>query len=76
MERASVIKSNKGQTIRLPQSVALPDDVKQVDILVLGRSRLITPAGEAWDSWFEGEGTSDEFMADREQCAERARDSL
>ena len=62
MERASVFKSNKSQAVRLPKSVVLPDNVKKVDIVVLGRSRLITPAGEAWDSWFEGEGVTDDFM--------------
>lgn len=76
MERASVFKSSKGQTIRLPQAVALPDGVKQVDILVLGRSRLITPTGEEWDSWFDGEGVTDDCMADREQSAGQTRDTL
>lgn len=76
MERVSVFKCNEGQTIRLPQAVALPDDVKEVDILVLGRARLITPAGEAWDNWFESEGVTEDFMSDREQPAGQMRDSL
>ena len=67
MERASVFKSNKRQAVRLPKSVTLPDNIKKVDIMVLGRARLITPAGEAWDSWFESEGVTDDFMAEREQ---------
>lgn len=76
MERASVFKSNKSQAVRLPKGVALPDSVKQVDIVVLGRARLITPAGEAWDSWFDGEGVSEDFMPVREQPAEQDRESL
>ncbi|MDO9317280.1 MAG: type II toxin-antitoxin system VapB family antitoxin [Gammaproteobacteria bacterium] len=76
MERVGVFKSSKGQMIRLPKAVALPDDVKEVDILVLGRSRLIAPAGEVWDSWFEGDGVSDDFMADREQSAGQTRELL
>lgn len=76
MERASVFKSNKSQAVRLPKSVALPDSVKQVDIVKLGRARLITPAGEAWDSWFEGEGVTDDFMTEREQPDEQGRESL
>lgn len=67
MERAGVFISNKTQAVRLPKAVALPDAVKQVDIVALGRARLITPAGEAWDSWFEGEGVSDDFMNHRDQ---------
>ncbi len=41
MERASVFKSNKSQAVRLPKPVALPESVKKVDIVPLGRSRLI-----------------------------------
>ncbi len=74
MERASVFKSNKSQAVRLPKAVVLPDNVKKVDIVVLGRSRLITPAGEAWDSWFEGEGVTDDFMDEREQPDEQERE--
>ena len=74
MERASVFKTNKSQAVRLPKSVVLPDNVKKVDIVVLGRSRLITPAGEAWDSWFEGEGVTDDFMDEREQPDEQERE--
>ena len=76
MERTSVFKSNKSQAVRLPKGVALPDSVKQVDIVKLGRARLITPAGEAWDSWFEGEGVTEDFMTEREQPDEQDRESL
>ena len=76
MERASIFKSNKSQAVRLPKAVALPDSVKQVDIVKLGRARLIAPAGEAWDSWFAGEGVTDDFMTDREQPEEQSRESL
>lgn len=76
MERASVFKSNKSQAVRLPKGVALPDSVKQVDIVKLGRARLITPAGEAWDSWFDGEGVTDDLMTEREQPDEQVRESL
>ena len=76
MERASVFKSNKSQAIRLPRPVALPESVKQVDIISLGRARLITPAGEAWDSWFEGDAVTRDFMSEREQPAGQERESF
>ena len=76
MERAGVFKSNKSQAVRLPRAVALPESVKQVDIVVLGRSRLIVPAGEAWESWFEGEGVTDDFMCEREQPKDQEREVL
>jgi len=67
MEQASVFKSNECQAVILPKSVALPDSVKKVDIIPLGKARLITPAGEAWESWFDGPGVTDDFMSEREQ---------
>ncbi len=76
MERGGVFKSNRSQAVRLPKAVALPDSVKQVDVIRIGRSRLITPAGESWDSWFEGEGVTDDFMSDREQPEQQDRDAL
>lgn len=76
MERASVFKSNKSQAVRLPKPVSLPETVKQVDIISLGRARLIVPAGEAWDSWFDSEGVTEDFMADRGQPEEQKRESF
>ncbi|MCY3624722.1 MAG: type II toxin-antitoxin system VapB family antitoxin [Candidatus Dadabacteria bacterium] len=74
MERVKVFKNNKSQAVRLPKPVSLPDTVKEVDIIRLGRSRLITPAGEAWDSWFEGEGVTDDFMNERGQTGSQERE--
>ncbi|HTH72870.1 MAG TPA: AbrB/MazE/SpoVT family DNA-binding domain-containing protein, partial [Trinickia sp.] len=31
MEQGAIFKSNRSQAVRLPKSVALPDDVKRVD---------------------------------------------
>ena len=67
MENASVFKSNTSQAVRLPKRVALPDSVKRVNIISLGRARLIVPEGEGWDSWFDGEGATDDFMIQRNQ---------
>ena len=66
MEQSTVFKSNQSQAVRLPKAVALPESVKRVDIVKLGNSRLITPAGTAWDSWFDGPGVTDDFMVERE----------
>jgi len=76
MESASVFKSNTSQAVRLPKPVALPESVKRVDIIPLGRARLIVPEGEGWDSWFDGEGTTDDFMVQRDQPAEQERETL
>lgn len=76
MERAGVFMSNKSQAVRLPKAVALPADVKQVDIVPLGRARLIVPAGEGWDSWFAAKGVTPDFMPSREQPEPQERESL
>jgi len=76
MERAGVFKSNKSQAVRLPKAVSLPESVKQVDIIRLGRTRLIAPAGELWESWFNEPGVSDDFMETRDQPADQERESF
>lgn len=74
--QAKVFKSNQSQAVRLPKPVALPSSVKEVDITVIGRSRLISPAGESWDSWFDGESVSSDFMQDRDQPEAQEREQL
>ncbi|MBN3063643.1 antitoxin [Pectobacterium aquaticum] len=76
MEKTTVFKSNRSQAVRLPKAVALPDDVKQVDIVAIGRTRIITPAGDSWDSWFEGESVTPDFMITREQPDEQVREDF
>ena len=72
----TIFKSNKTQAVRLPKPVALPDTIKNVDIVAIGNTRIITPAGESWDQWFDGPGVSDDFMLDREQPADQEREAL
>jgi antitoxin VapB len=76
MEQSTLFKTNRSQAVRLPKAVALPDDVKRVDVIAIGRTRIITPAGESWDSWFDGENVSADFMNDREQPDDQTRESF
>jgi antitoxin VapB len=76
METGAIFKSNRSQAVRLPKAAALPDDVKRVDVVSVGRTRIIAPAGEAWDSWFDGPSVSADFMAEREQPAEQEREAF
>lgn len=75
-EQGAVFLSNRSQAIRLPKAVALPEDVKRVDIVAVGRTRIIAPAGEAWDSWFDGEPVTTDFMTEREQPPPQEREAL
>ncbi|HGM5550878.1 TPA: type II toxin-antitoxin system VapB family antitoxin [Pseudomonas putida] len=76
MEQTTIFMSNRSQAVRLPKAVAMPGDVKRVEVIAIGRTRVITPAGESWDSWFDGENVSSDFMADREQPDDQERESF
>jgi antitoxin VapB len=71
-----IFKSNQSQAVRLPKAVALPDNVREVDIVAIGNMRIITPAGKSWDDWFDGVGVTDDFMPSREQPVDQMRESL
>ena len=76
MARGSVFQSNRGQIVRLPKAVALPEGVRRVDVVAVGRTRIITPEGEAWDSWFDEPGVRVDLTAEREQPADQEREAL
>ncbi len=75
MAQSTVFKNNKSQAIRLPKPVAFPDGVKFVEIVKLGRARLITPAGESWDVWFDRKAVAEDFVPKREKPGHQERDS-
>jgi antitoxin VapB len=77
MATSTVFTSNRSQAVRLPKAVAFPPGVHQVDILKIGRSRLIVPQGKRWDDLFQnGPRASDDFMAEREQPQAEEREPL
>lgn len=76
MARSTVFTTNRSQAVRLPKSVALPEGVREVEIVAIGRSRLISPAGGTWDEFFDGPGVSEDFMRARAQPAAEERDAL
>jgi antitoxin VapB len=68
MARSTVFKSNRSQAVRLPKSVAFPEDVHEVEIIKIGHTRVITPVGKRWVDLFErGPRVSDDFMTERDQ---------
>lgn len=76
MEQGAVFKSNRSQAVRLPKAVALPEDVKRVDIIVVGRARILIPAGESWDTWFNGPGVTEDYLTTRDQPSPQEREGL
>jgi antitoxin VapB len=74
---STIFTTNRSQAVRLPKAVAFPDDVHQVDILKIGRCRLIVPKGKRWDELFEnGPRVSEEFLSEREQPVAEEREPL
>ncbi|ASW08706.1 MULTISPECIES: type II toxin-antitoxin system VapB family antitoxin [Rhizobium] len=77
MTSSTVFISNRSQAVRLPKAVAFPEDVHQVDILKIGRSRVIVPQGKRWDDLFlHGPRVSDDFLDEREQPVAEERESF
>lgn len=52
--------------------------MRQVEIVRLGRSRLISPAGHSWDGFFDGDGlaVSADFLREREQPPAQEREGF
>ena len=73
----TLFNSNKTQAVRLPKAVAFPADVKEVEIIVIGSSRLICPVGHRWDDFFNRKPkVSDDFMRERDQGSFPKREPL
>ena len=76
MAKSTVFTTNKSQAVRLPKPVALPDNVKEVEITKVGHSRLISPVGRSWDAFFDNVKVSDDFMQERVQPKPEKRKRL
>lgn len=73
----TIFLSNKMQAVRLPKAVAFPDEVSEVEIIAIGSSRLISPVGHRWDTFFSRETrVSDDFLAERDQGTAEDREPL
>jgi antitoxin VapB len=65
---STIFTSNRSQAVRIPNAVASPDDGHQVDIVKVGRSRMIVPQGKRWDDLFQvARMSAMDFMTEREQ---------
>ena len=76
MVQTKVFKSNQSQAVRLPKAVAFSEEIKDVEIVVVGNSRIISPVNQGWDSWFDSPSASDDFMTEREQPLSQDRESF
>jgi len=74
--KTRIFKSNRSQAVRLPMEVAFPESVKDVEITAIGEKRLIVPADQSWEEWFNAPGVSSDFMAERKQPEDQHRETL
>ena len=65
--KSVVITEAGSQSVILPTSVAFPEDIRHVEVIPLGGARLIVPAGDLWDSWFDGPAATDDFLKVRDE---------
>lgn len=77
MPKGSVFVNNRTQAVRLPAETRFPDEVKQVNVRVVGKDRVLSPVANTWDSFFTAEETvTDDFMEERASQEQSERESL
>lgn len=76
MTQATLFTNNKSQALRIPKALEFPAGIKKVRIIPIGNARLIAPAETSWDSWFDDEGVTADFMVEREQPADQEREAF
>ncbi len=77
MTNSTVFTSNRSQAVRLPKDVAFPEGVHQVDIVIVGKSRVIVPKGKRWDDLFlSGPRATKDFLTKRKQPKAEEREPL
>jgi len=75
--KGSVFVNNRTQAVRLPAETRFPDDVKQVNVRVVGKDRVLSPVTNTWDSFFYSEEkVTDDFMSERASQEQVERESL
>lgn len=73
MTQTTLFQTNRSQAVRLPKAVAFPGSVHEVAILLDGARRIIVPADQAWDDFFDAPGID---LGSRDQPAAQTRDSF
>jgi len=72
MPVGSIFLYNRSQAVSLPVEARFPDNVKKVQVRVVGSDRILSPMDKSWDSFFlDSEGVTDDFMVER-ACQERS----
>lgn len=63
--------------VRFPADISLPEGVRQVSVRAKGHELIVTPLDHTWDSFFlDGRPVSDDFLPERADQFQRAREAL
>ena len=77
MSTGSIFVNNRTQAVRLPADTRFPDDVKQVNVRIVGKDRVLSPVDNTWDSFFlSEEHVSDDFMEERASQEQSEREAF
>ena len=77
MPTGSVFVNNRTQAVRLPADTRFPDDVKQVNVRIVGKDRVLSPVDNTWDSFFlSEERVGDDFMEERAAQEQSEREAF
>jgi len=77
MVQATVFVNNRTQAVRLPAETRFPEDVKKVNVRIVGKERILSPIEHSWDSFFLSEHTvSDDFMTERASQEQSEREAF
>ena len=77
MSTGSVFVNNRTQAVRLPADTRFPDEVKQVNVRVVGKDRVLSPVDSSWDSFFlSNDRMSDDFMEERAPQEQSEREAF
>lgn len=69
--------NNRSQAVRMPAEARFENDVKSVNVRVLGQERILSPVGNTWDSFFNSPvGVSEDFMNERPSQEQQNRESF
>ena len=77
MSTGSVFVNNRTQAVRLPADTRFPDGVKQVNVRVVGKDRILSPVDHIWDSFFlSEERVTDDFLEERASQTQAEREAF
>jgi antitoxin VapB len=75
--RAAIFRNGRNQAVRLPQDLAFPQDVKEVQVSRRGDAIVLSPVRRDWASFFELDtAVSEDFLAPRGDSPPQSREPL